>query len=173
MPNFLIKTYPKALELFSILTNNKVQITIVIDPNMPKGSMKYNHSTHTLTFLEAQYGNSYGALEDWAHVVQCEVYYKTDIPSNRNLEFEAKMFCDFNCAINDNEACASLYEGLSHDDDLIVTYCELKEYIADGGKFTSDILSTYYSLGRAWNDSNYQSGTFQEKQPELLINLFK
>ena len=170
--NTLKNTYPKASALFSKLESSKIQITIAIDPNMPKGTVKYDHSTHTLTFLGSQYSASFGALEDWAHVAQCEVYYKSDIPSNRTLEFEAKMFCDLNCAINaDEELCNALRGGFNNNVENLEIYDNLQNQVVTTGKFTSDLLESYYALGRAWNDPVYQSGTFQTKYPNLLLDL--
>ena len=139
---------------------------------MPKGTIKYNYSTHTLTFLGSQYGASFGALEDWAHVAQYEVFYQSDIPSNRTLEFEAKMFCDLNCAIRGIDACSALGFGFEKNIDLLVKYNEFKECVSKNIKI-SDYLDEYYVLGEGWDDPNYQSGTFQKQSPELLNDLFK
>ena len=88
------------------------------------------------------------------------------------MEFEAKMFCDLNCAINANEElCGMLQGGFNNNADANVAYNNFKDQVALIGTFTSDLLESYYILGKAWNDPVYQSGIFQTKYPNLLLDL--
>lgn len=170
--NNLKQLYPYASPLFNMLLSSGIQIIIELDPNMSKGSIKYNKDTHTLTFINTNVVSSYGALEDWAHVAQYEIYYTTDIPSARTTEFEAKMFCDINCTIIDMGACAALGNGFSRDPNLWIEYTDFKTNISQGIP-VRELLEVYYKLGNGWNDPTYQSGVFQQKYPELLSDILR
>lgn len=170
--NDLKQQYPLATALFDKLVNSGIQITIGFDPNMPKGSIKYNMSTHTLTFLNADVLSTYGALEDWTHVAQCEIYYADQIISNRNLEFEAKMFCDINCAIIGEDACLSLQPGFLYNSNLLIQYIDFMNNLALGTSING-CLEDYYKFGESWNDPHYQTGIFQKKYPKLIGDLIK
>lgn len=142
---------------------------------MEKGTIKFNWEKHTLTFLNTECCDTYGALEDWAHVAQYEICYKTNKPSDRTTEFEAKVFCDLNCTLNDNgELCAAAGLGLLYNIDIFDKYNVFLEKYKNKQKITPDFLQSYYELGKAWNDPKYQNGTFDKTlQPKLLLEFFK
>lgn len=165
--------------LFEDFANNaSIALTFLIDPDLRSNAQ---YSTHYFMRFQSEDAISYISFrEEITHAVQHNLFYKEDMddPNRKNIELEAKIFCEGSQALHDQKFDNRYSDMLIGASTEFRTAVEalMNSIIADGG-FTGSAsqLELYKLVGNhAENEwaSKYPNSTFDPNFPTKVLDKY-
>ncbi|MCD8555685.1 MAG: hypothetical protein LRY59_03430 [Bacteroides graminisolvens] len=161
---------PVLNKLLQDLSSKNVLIRFTYDNNVNQAH--FDAKKGEIVFGNSTYITSDYLREELIHAMQYYGFYGNSMTNvNSNYEFEAKIFQDISCLLNDG-ACPQIATiGMDDNVQFNNLYYDFINAFIDNPVFTSELEDVYDQMGALWNQ---YPGTFDnEISPELLKQYFK
>ena len=168
--NSLANNNPFYKAIIQYINSKGIKIKFWIDPSLVNDDAyaKYEKSTKSIAFRSSGYITADKLREELIHAVQHNIYGSAFTNTVRSYEFEAKVFQDLACTMNDG-VCPYI-GSIGQDSQFETQYNKWIRDLNNYGNFATSDVAQFNNFCSRWN--GYSGSTSSSFTPQTLLNFF-